>query len=107
VTVLVTFPVPGTADTDDAATLIAVTAQSSALTATHTTGVEGHLPLPEATVNRGRDRRPDPTRTFRNRPNTGHRHASHGDQHAGADDRSGGLQASGEQVSDCLRAGIA
>jgi hypothetical protein len=58
VTVLVTLAVPDTADTDDAATLVAVAADSTALTVIHTTGVEGHLPLPGTTVLRGRQPRP-------------------------------------------------
>ncbi len=45
-------------DADDAATLIAVAADSTALTVVHTTGVEGHLPLPGSTVLRGRQPRP-------------------------------------------------
>jgi hypothetical protein len=45
VTVLMTLSVPDTdADADDAATLIAVAADSTAPTVIHTTGVEGHLP---------------------------------------------------------------
>jgi hypothetical protein len=58
VTVLVTLSVPDTADADDAASLIAVAADSTALTVIHTTGVEGHLPLPGSTVLRGRQQRP-------------------------------------------------
>jgi hypothetical protein len=58
VTVLVTLSVPDTADADDAATLVAVAADSTALTVIHTTGVEGHLPLPGTTVLRGRQERP-------------------------------------------------
>ncbi len=58
VTVLVTLSVPDTADADDAATLIAVAADSTALTVIHTTGVEGHLPVPGTTVLRGRQQRP-------------------------------------------------
>ena len=58
VTVLVTLAVPDTADADDAATLVAVAADSTALTVVHTTGVEGHLPLPGSTVLRGRQERP-------------------------------------------------
>ena len=57
-TVLVTLAVPDTADTDDAATLIAVAADSTALTVIHTTGIEGHLPVPGSTVMRGRQQRP-------------------------------------------------
>ena len=58
VTVLVTLSVPDTTDADDAATLIAVAADSTALTVVHTTGVEGHLPLLGTTVMRGRQERP-------------------------------------------------
>lgn len=58
VTVLVTLAVPDTADADDAATLIAVAADSTALSVVHTAGVEGHLPVPGSTVMRGRQERP-------------------------------------------------
>jgi len=58
VTVLVTLAVPETADADDAATLVAVAAESTALHVVHTTGVEGHLPVPGTTVTRGRQPRP-------------------------------------------------
>jgi len=58
VTVLVTLSVPDTADADDAATLIAVAADSTALQVVHTVGVEGHLPVPGTTVLRGRQPRP-------------------------------------------------
>jgi hypothetical protein len=58
VTVLVTLSVPDAADADDAATLVAVAADSTALTVVHSTGVEGHLPLPGSTVLRGRQQRP-------------------------------------------------
>jgi len=58
VTVLVTLSVPDTADADDAATLIAVAADSTALRVVHTVGVEGHLPVPGTTVLRGRQPRP-------------------------------------------------
>ncbi|WP_460869726.1 hypothetical protein [Rhodococcus aerolatus] len=53
-----TLAVPETADADDAATLIAVAADSTALHVVHTTGVEGHLPVPGTTVLRGRQPRP-------------------------------------------------
>ncbi len=56
-TVLVTLSVPDTADADDAATLIAVAADT-ALQVVHTVGVEGHLPVPGTTVMRGRQPRP-------------------------------------------------
>jgi len=58
VTVLVTLSVPDTADADDAATLVAVAADSTALQVVHTAGVEGHLPVPGTTVMRGRQPRP-------------------------------------------------
>ncbi len=57
-TVLVTLSVPNTADADDAATLVAVAAESTALQVVHTVGVEGHLPVPGSTVLRGRQPRP-------------------------------------------------
>jgi hypothetical protein len=57
-TVLVTLSVPDTADADDAATLVAVAANSTALQVVHTVGVEGHLPVPGTTVLRGRQPRP-------------------------------------------------
>ena len=58
VTVLVTLAVPDTADADDAATLIAVAADSTALSVVHTAGVEGNFPVPGSTVMRGRQERP-------------------------------------------------
>ena len=58
VTVMVTLSVPDTADADDAATLMAVAADSTALHVVHTIGVEGHLPVPGTTVLRGRQPRP-------------------------------------------------
>jgi len=58
VTVLVTLSVPDTADAGDAATLVAVAADSTALQVVHTVGVEGHLPVPGTTVLRGRQPRP-------------------------------------------------
>ena len=58
VTVLVTLSVPDAADADDAAALVAVAADSTALTVVHTIGVEGHLLLPGGTVLRGRQPRP-------------------------------------------------
>jgi len=58
VTVLVTLSVPDTADADDAATLVAVAADSTALHVVHTVGVEGHLPVLGTTVLRGRQPRP-------------------------------------------------
>jgi len=58
VTVLVTLSVSDTADADDAATLIAVAADSTAIQVVHTIGVEGHLPVPCTTVLRGRQTRP-------------------------------------------------
>ena len=50
VTVLLTLAVPEAADPEDAAGLVADAAQSTALQVRHTTGVEGHLPTPGATV---------------------------------------------------------
>jgi len=50
VTVLLTLAVPEAADPEDAAALVADAAQSTALQVRHTTGVEGHLPTPGATV---------------------------------------------------------
>jgi len=45
VTVLVTVAVPGPADPEDAAGLVAGAAACSALEVVHAVGVEGHLPL--------------------------------------------------------------
>lgn len=56
-TVLITLSVPETADADDAATLIAVAADSTALTIVHTTGIEGHLAVHGSTVLNGRQPR--------------------------------------------------
>ena len=50
VTVVVTLAVPEAADPDDAAALLTVAADSAALVVVHAVGVEGHLPLPGATV---------------------------------------------------------
>jgi len=58
VTVLVTVAVPDAADPSDAATLVALAAETTALDVVHTTAVEGHLPLPGSTVLRGRQLRP-------------------------------------------------
>ena len=56
VTVLLTLAVPAPADPEDAAALAAEAAAASALDVVHSTGVEGHLPAPGATVVRaGRD----------------------------------------------------
>ena len=55
---LVTLSVPDTADAEDAATLVAVAADSTALQVVHPVGVEGYLPVPGATVLRGRQPRP-------------------------------------------------
>ncbi len=49
VTVLLTLAVPAEADPEDAAQLVA-DAASSALQVAHATAVEGHLPVPGATV---------------------------------------------------------
>ena len=58
VTVLVTLSVPPEADPGDAAALVAIAAESSALQVVHAVGVEGHLPVPGSTVVRGRQPRP-------------------------------------------------
>lgn len=58
VTVLVTVAVPDAADPSDAATLVALAAETTALDVVHTAAVEGHLPLPGSTVLRGRQLRP-------------------------------------------------
>ena len=58
VTVLTTLVVPEEADTDDAAALLAVAAESTALQVVQSVGVEGHLPVPGATVRRGRQPAP-------------------------------------------------
>ena len=50
VTVLLTLSVPAEADPEDAAQLVADAAASSALQVAHATAVEGHLPVPGATV---------------------------------------------------------
>jgi len=50
VTVLLTLVVPAEADPEDAAQLVADAAASSALQVAHATAVEGHLPVPGATV---------------------------------------------------------
>ncbi len=58
VSVVVTLAVPDEADPDDAAALLAVAAESTALQVVHTAAVEGHLPVPGSTVVRGRQPRP-------------------------------------------------
>ncbi|RKS80659.1 hypothetical protein CLV35_0248 [Motilibacter peucedani] len=58
VTVLTTLAVPEEADPEDAAALLALAAESTALRVVHTTAVEGHLPAPGTTVTRGRQPRP-------------------------------------------------
>ena len=58
VTVLTTLVVPEEADPDDAAALLALAAESTALDVVQSVGVEGHLPVPGATVVRGRQPRP-------------------------------------------------
>jgi len=50
VTVLLTLAVPAEAGPEDAAQLVADAAASSALQVVHATAVEGHLPVPGATV---------------------------------------------------------
>ncbi len=55
---LLTLVVPEAADPEDAAALVADAAQSTALQVRHTTGVEGHLPTPGATVVRPGRRQP-------------------------------------------------
>lgn len=50
VTVLLTLAVPGVADPEDAAQLVADAAAGTALQVVHATAVEGHLPVPGATV---------------------------------------------------------
>jgi hypothetical protein len=58
VTVLTTLVVPAEADPDDAVALVALAAESTALQVVQSVGVEGHLPVPGATVLRGRQPRP-------------------------------------------------
>ena len=55
---LLTVALPEAADASDAATLVALAAETSALDVVHATAVEGHLPLPGSTVLRGRQPRP-------------------------------------------------
>ncbi len=50
VTVLLTVAVPEVADPEDAAALVADAATASALEVRHAVGVDGHLPVPGATV---------------------------------------------------------
>jgi hypothetical protein len=50
VTVLLTLAVPAEADAEDAAALAADAAAATALHVVHAAGVEGHLPVPGATV---------------------------------------------------------
>lgn len=52
VTVLVTLAVPAEADAEDAAALIADAATDTALDVVAAVGVEGHLPVPGALVQR-------------------------------------------------------
>lgn len=49
-TVLLTLAVPAAADAEDAAALAADAAAATALHVVHAAGVEGHLPVPGATV---------------------------------------------------------
>lgn len=58
VTVVTTLAVPEEADPEDAAALLALAADATALRVVHTAAVEGHLPAPGATVLRGRQPRP-------------------------------------------------
>jgi len=58
VTVLLTLAVPEVADPEDAATLVADAAATTALEVRHAVGVEGHLPAPGATVVRPGRRQP-------------------------------------------------
>jgi len=50
VTVVLTVAVPGEADAEDAAGLVADAAVSTALQVVSAAGVEGHLPVPGSTV---------------------------------------------------------
>jgi hypothetical protein len=58
VTVLVTVSIPAVADPGDAASLLALGAETTGLEVVHTAGVEGHLPVPGSTVLHGRRDRP-------------------------------------------------
>ncbi len=58
VTVLLTLAVPEVADLEDAAALVADAAATTALEVRHAVGVEGHLPVPGATVVRPGRRQP-------------------------------------------------
>jgi len=58
VTVLLTLAVPEVADPEDAAALVADAAATTALEVRHAVGVEGHLPVPGATVVRPGRRQP-------------------------------------------------
>ena len=53
VTVLLTIVVPEAADAEDAASLLTLAAQSTAVDVLHAVGVEGHFALPGSTVLRG------------------------------------------------------
>ncbi len=58
VTVLVTLAVPGEADAEDAAGMVADAAVSTALQVVSAAGVEGHLPVPGSLVIRRGGRQP-------------------------------------------------
>jgi hypothetical protein len=58
VTVLVTLAVPAEADAEDAAALIADAATDTALDVVAAVGVEGHLPVPGALVQRRHSSQP-------------------------------------------------
>jgi hypothetical protein len=70
VTVLVTVSIPAVADPDDAASLLALGAETTGLEVVHTAGVEGHLPVPGSTVLHGRRDRPWIVRTVNQRTAT-------------------------------------
>ncbi len=58
VPVLLTLAVPEVADPEDSAALVADAAATTALEVWHAVGVEGHLPVPGATVVRPGRRQP-------------------------------------------------
>jgi len=53
VTVLLTVVVPEVADGKDAAALLTIAAESTAIDVVYAVGVEGHFPVPGSTVLRG------------------------------------------------------
>ena len=53
ITVLLTVVVPEAADVEDAAALLTLAAQSTAIDVVHAVGVEGHFSVPGSTVLRG------------------------------------------------------